>query len=66
MSRSKNTHSKRWNFPLRIAKLYSNKHRRAYKKTLIVALKKSEDTDDVELPYDLNKDAGKGDIWRWD
>lgn len=66
MSRSRNTHSKRWNFPLRIAKIYSNQHRRAYGKVLIATLKKEEDADDNELPYDCDKDANKGDIWRWD
>lgn len=66
MSRSRNTHKKNWNFPQRFAKLYSNKHRRAYGKVLIADLKKEEDTDDNELPYDCDKDANKGDIWKWD
>lgn len=66
MSRSRNTHNKGWNSPLRNAKLYSNQHRRAYKKKLITALEKAKDTDDVELSYDCKKDANKGDIWHWD
>ena len=52
--------------PLRLAKLYSNQHRRVLKKKLIIALKNSKDTDDVELPYDCKKNSNKGDIWNWD
>lgn len=29
-------------------------------------LKKSKDTDYVELPYDYKKNSNKGDIWNWD
>ena len=66
MSRSRNTHKKGWNQPLRNAKLYSNQHRRAFKTTLIAELKKANDTDDVELPYDCRKDTNKCDVWHWD
>lgn len=66
MSRSRNTHKKGWNYPLRDAKLYSNKHRRAFKKKLITELEKVKDVNDVELPYDCKKDANKGDIRHWD
>ena len=63
MSRSRNTHKKGWNFPLRDTKFYSNKHRRAYGKKLITELSEVNDTDEVELSYDCKKDANKGDIW---
>lgn len=33
---------------------------------LIAILKKEEDLDEVELPYDCKKDENKGDIWHWD
>ena len=66
MSRSYNTHSKDWNFPLRAAKKYSNKNRRAHGKRLIVELEKAEDTDEVEIPTDVLKDNGAGDIWNYD
>ena len=66
MSRSRNKHKKNYNKPLRLAKLYSNQYRRAFKKKLIIALKNSKDTDDVELPYDCKKNSNKGDIWNWD
>ena len=66
MSRSYNTHSKDWNFPLRVAKKCSNKNRRAHGKRLIVELEKAEDTDEVEIPTDVLKDSGAGDIWNYD
>ena len=66
MSRSFNTHSKSWNFPLRAAKKMSNKNRRAHGKRLIVELEKAEDTEDVEIPTDVLKDSGAGDIWNYD
>ena len=66
MSRSYNTHSKDWNFPLRTAKKMSNKNRRAHGKRLIVELEKAEDTDEVEIPTDVLKDSGVGDIWNYD
>lgn len=66
MSRSRNKCDKIYNRGLRLAKLYSNQHRRAYKKRLINALKKSKDTDDIELPFDCKKNSNKGDIWHWD
>lgn len=66
MSRSYNTHSKDWNFPLRYAKKWSNKNRRAHGKRLLVELRKSEDTEDVETPIDVLKDSGAGDIWNYD
>ena len=66
MSRSFNTHSKDWNFPLRTAKKMSNKNRRAHGKRLIVELEKAEDIDEVEIPTDVLKDSGVGDIWNYD
>ena len=66
MSRSYNTHSKDWDFPLRVAKKMSNKNRRAHGKRLIVELEKAEDTDEVEIPTDVLKDSGAGDIWNYD
>ena len=66
MSRSYNTHSKDWNFPLRAAKKMSNKNRRAHGKRLIVELEKAEDIDEVEIPTDVLKDSGVGDIWNYD
>ena len=66
MSRSYNTHSKSWNFPLRAAKKMSNKNRRAHGKRLIVKLEKAEDIDEVEIPTDVLKDSGVGDIWNYD
>lgn len=66
MSRSYNTHSKDWNFPLRTAKRMSNKNRRAHGKRLIVELEKAEDTEEVEIPIDVHKDSGAGDIWNYD
>ena len=66
MSRSFNTHSKDWNFPLRAAKKMSNKNRRAHGKRWIVELEKAEDTDEVEIPTDVLKDSGVGDIWNYD
>ena len=66
MSRIYNIHSKDWNFPLRAAKKMSNKNRRAHGKRLIVELEKAEDTDEVEIPTDVLKDSGVGDIWNYD
>ena len=66
MSRSFNTHSKSWNFALRVAKEMSNKNRRVHGKRLIVELEKAEDTDEVEIPTDVLKDSGIGDIWNYD
>lgn len=66
MSRSHNQHKKTWNFPMHEAQKWSNKMRRAYGKELIAEYKKENDPDEVELPVQIDKDAGKGDIWKWD
>ena len=66
MSRSYNDHSKDYNLPQRVAKKCSNKNRRAHGKRLIVELEKAEDTDEVEIPTDVLKDSGAGDIWNYD
>lgn len=51
---------------MRAAKKMSNKNRRAHGKRLLVELRKSEDTEDVETPIDVLKDSGAGDIWNYD
>ena len=51
---------------MRAAKKMSNKNRRAYGKRLIVELEKAEDTDEVEIPTDVHKDSGAGDVWNYD
>ena len=51
---------------MRAAKKMSNKNRRAHGKRLIVELEKAEDTDEVEIPTDVLKDSGVGDIWNYD
>lgn len=66
MSRSRNDHKKSWNFPLRDAKKWSNKNRRTHGKRLLIEIEKSNDAEDVEMPIDVLRDSGKGDIWRYD
>lgn len=66
MSRSRNDHKKGWNFPKREAKKWSSKNRRTYGRRLLVEFRKSNDTEDVEMPIDVHPDSGKGDIWRYD
>ena len=51
---------------MRAAKKMSNKNRRAHGKRLIVELEKAKDTDEVEIPTDVHKDCGAGDIWNYD
>lgn len=69
MSRTKNErnkHNKFFNTPKRIAKLASKTLRRAHGARLVKVLENAEDADDVEMPIDLHKDAGKGNIWNYD
>ena len=66
MSRSYNDHSKYYNLPQRVAKKWSNKVRRSYGKRLVVELENAEDTEEVEIPIDVHKDCGAGDIWNYD
>lgn len=51
---------------MRAAKKMSNKNRRAHGRRLIVELEKAEDTEEVEIPIDVHKDCGAGDIWNYD
>ena len=51
---------------MRAAKKMSNKNRRAHGKRLVVELEKAEDTEEVEIPIDVLKDSGAGDIWNYD
>lgn len=66
MSRSKNKHNKRFNTAQREAKFWSKKNRRVHGARLVNAIEKAEDPDDVEMPTDLPKDAGKGNLWIYD
>ena len=65
MSRSYNKHNKSWNAPKREAKFYSKKNRRQYGKRLLAKMAKT-DPDDNDMPVDLDKNAGNGDIWIYD
>jgi hypothetical protein len=65
MSRTYNKHHKSWNYPKRLAKEYGNKYRRRHgKKVLNEIIKKAP--DDNELPVDVPRNAGDGDIWIYD
>lgn len=66
MSNTMKEHKKCYDFPLRDMKKFSNKTQRAYGKELVSKLLKSEDVEDVEDGIACHKDAGKGDIWKWD
>lgn len=66
MSRTYNQHKKTWDFPRFEAQKWSNKTRRAYGKALINEYTKAEDPDEVENSYQIHKDSGKSDIWKWD
>jgi len=65
MSRSYNKHHKSWNYPKREAKFFSKKNRRQHGKKVLEKLIK-DDPEDLELPVDIPKNAGDGDIWIYD
>lgn len=65
MSRTRNKHHASWNYAKREAKFYSKKNRRNYGKKLLNNIKNT-DPEDNELPVDVPKNAGKGDMWIYD
>jgi len=65
MSRTYNKHKKSWNAPKREAKYWSNKNRRNHGKRLLEKLT-NVDPDDNEMPVDVPKNAGNGDLWIYD
>ena len=65
MSRTYKTKRKN-EFPLGDAKKYSNRTRRNYGRELISEIIKREDKEEIDMPDQVHKDYGKGDLWKWD
>lgn len=66
MSRSRNQRKKSYNWPKNEAQKWSNRIRRNYGRMLISEYESVKDVEAIDLPDQVDKDTGKGDIWKWD